>query len=96
MAFEALPRKVLIFGATGTIGQYILQELYKARTSFEKIGFFTSANTAQNKADEVNGWKEKGIDVIVGDVNFEKDVKKAYEGRDPKTHTFFPHSKHVY
>jgi aspartate-semialdehyde dehydrogenase len=85
MASETLPRKMLIFGATGTIGQYILQELYKARSSFDKIGFFTSENTAKNKADEVNGWKEKGIDVIVGDVNSESDVIKAYEGINLQT-----------
>ncbi|KAH7095232.1 hypothetical protein FB567DRAFT_485725 [Paraphoma chrysanthemicola] len=79
---NSLPKNVLIFGATGLIGKYIIQEIYNARSSFDKIGFFTSGSSAQNKADEINAWKEKGIDVIIGDVNSEKDVTKAYEGYD--------------
>ena len=75
-----LPKKILVFGATGVIGVYIIQELYNARTSFEKIGLFTSKSTVEKKADEVDGWKEKGVEVIVGDVNSEDDVKRAYEG----------------
>jgi len=77
---NSAPAKVLVFGATGLIGQYILQEIYNARSSFEKIGFFTSEATVKNKSDEINGWKEKGIEVIVGDVNSEDDVAQAYKG----------------
>lgn len=79
MASET-PKKILIFGATGVIGKYIIQELVNARSSFDKIGLFTSPSTAQNKADEINGWEEKGVSITVGDVNSEEDVKKAYEG----------------
>jgi aspartate-semialdehyde dehydrogenase len=53
---DSLPRKILVFGATGTIGQYIIQEIYNAGSSFEKIGFFTSESTAKNKANEIEGW----------------------------------------
>ncbi|KAF9701623.1 hypothetical protein EKO04_000779 [Ascochyta lentis] len=76
------PKKVLIFGATGLIGHFIIQEIVNARSSFDKIGLFTSPETAKNKPDEINGWEEKGIDINVGDVNSEEDVKKAYEGYD--------------
>lgn len=62
------------------IGQYILQEIYNARSSFEKVGFFTSEATTKNKSEEVNGWKAKGVEVIVGDVNSEADVAEAYKG----------------
>jgi FlaA1/EpsC-like NDP-sugar epimerase len=79
MASE-LPKKVLIFGATGVIGKFIIQELVNARSSFDKIGIFTSPETVHNKLDEINSWKEKGVDIKVGDVNSEDDVKKAYEG----------------
>jgi hypothetical protein len=58
----------------------VLQELYNTQSSFGKIRFFTSSNTAEMKSGVINGWKEKGIEVIVGDVNSEEDVKKAYEG----------------
>lgn len=75
-----LPRKVLIFGATGVIGKFIIQEIVNAKSSFDKIGLFTSPETASNKRDEINGWEENGVDINVGDVNLEDDVKKAYEG----------------
>jgi nucleoside-diphosphate-sugar epimerase len=74
------PKKVLVFGATGVIGKYIIQEVVNARSSFDKIGLFTSPETAKNKPDEINRWEEKGVDINVGDVNSEEDVKKAYEG----------------
>ncbi|KAH7394163.1 hypothetical protein DE146DRAFT_737797 [Phaeosphaeria sp. MPI-PUGE-AT-0046c] len=83
MATEvSTPRKILIFGATGLIGQYIIQEIYNARASFEKIGFFTSESTAKNKADELSEWRKKGVDVIVGNIDSADDVAKAYENYD--------------
>ncbi len=75
-----LPKKVLIFGTTGVIGKFITQEVVNARSSFDKIGLFTSPETARNKPNEINYWEEKGVDINVGDVNSEEDVKKAYEG----------------
>jgi uncharacterized protein YbjT (DUF2867 family) len=79
-AEHSLPQKLLVFGATGLIGHHIIREIYNARLSFEKIGFFTSESTAKNKEGEINDWMEKGVEVIVGDVNSEKDVVKACEG----------------
>lgn len=79
MAFET-SKRVLIFGATGVIGRYIIQEVVNAKSSFEKIGLFTSPETARNKPDEISHWEEKGVDIHVGDVNSEEDVKKVYEG----------------
>jgi uncharacterized protein YbjT (DUF2867 family) len=77
---DSVPKKVLVFGATGLIGQHIIREIYNARSSFEKIGFFTSESTANNKSEELSDWKEKGVEVIVGDVKSEDDIAKAYEG----------------
>lgn len=74
-----IPKKILIFGATGVIGKYITREIVHARSSFEKIGIFTSAETARDKP-EIGEWQNAGVEVIVGDVNSESDVKKAYEG----------------
>jgi FlaA1/EpsC-like NDP-sugar epimerase len=80
---NAVPKKVLVFGATGTIGQYIIQEIYNAYSSFEKVGIFTSESTAKNKSKDIEDWKNKGIHVIVGDVNSEADVVNAYKGVFP-------------
>ncbi|KAH7401512.1 hypothetical protein BKA66DRAFT_450771 [Pyrenochaeta sp. MPI-SDFR-AT-0127] len=77
-----IPKNILVFGATGVIGKYIVQELYEAKSSFEKVGIFTSPSTAETKKTEVNSLKEKGIDVIVGDVQSKVDVAKAYKGYD--------------
>lgn len=85
MASNSIPKKILVFGATGLIGQHIIEEIYNARSSFEKIGFFTSESTARNKAEEVEDWKKKGVEVIVGDVNSEEDVAKAYQGTLPSS-----------
>jgi len=73
-------KKILIFGATGVIGKYIIQEVVNAKSSFDKIGLFTSPETAKNKPDEINSLEERGVDINVGDVNSEEDVEKAYEG----------------
>jgi FlaA1/EpsC-like NDP-sugar epimerase len=77
---NSVPKKVLVFGATGTIGQHIIREIYNARSSFDKIGIFTSESTAKNKPEVVDDWKKKGVEVIVGDVNSETDVENAYKG----------------
>lgn len=75
-----IPKNILVFGATGVIGKYIIEELYNARSSFGKIGFFTSKATAENKADEIKSWRDKGVEVVVGDVSSEDEVSHAYKG----------------
>lgn len=80
----SIPRKIIVFGATGLIGSHIIQQIYNARESIEKIGFFTSESTAKNKPDELEAWRKKGVDVIVGNIDSGDDVAKAYEG------TFMP------
>lgn len=72
------PRDILIFGATGVIGKYIIAEIINAKSSFGKIGIFTSQNTVESKADEIKALKAKGVEVIVGNVDSEDDVNKAY------------------
>lgn len=74
------PKRVLIFGATGVIGKFIIQEVVNAKSSFDKIGLFTSPGTAKNKSEEISSWEKKGVIINVGDVNSDEDIKKAYEG----------------
>ena len=82
-AKDTTPKRILVFGATGLIGQHIIQQIYNARDSFDKIGFFTSASTAKSKADELEEWRKRGVDVIVGNIDSEEDVVKAYESTSP-------------
>lgn len=76
-----LPKKILLFGATGVIGKFIVQALVDDKASFEKIGIFTSPGTAEKKKSDLDALKAEGVEVVVGDVNSEADVTKAYEGR---------------
>lgn len=71
---------LLMFGATGTIGKYIIEAIVNARDSFGRIAIFTSPNTVSSKADELNVLRQKGVDILIGDVGNREDVLKAYAG----------------
>ncbi|KAK2799414.1 hypothetical protein FQN51_006901 [Onygenales sp. PD_10] len=74
------PRNILIFGATGTIGTYILNSLITGKSHFNRLAIFTSPSTVENKADTIADLKARGVEVIVGDVRSEEDVWGAYKG----------------
>jgi uncharacterized protein YbjT (DUF2867 family) len=76
-------QNLLMFGATGYIGVYIIEAIIKAKASFGRIAIITSPGTAENKAKQLEGLKEQGVEVIVGDVTKAEDVLKAYEGLYP-------------
>lgn len=78
----AASKDIVVFGATGTIGKYIIEALINAKASFGRLGAFTSANTVESKASYVQALKEQGVEIIVGDITSEADVAKAYERFD--------------
>ncbi|KIN00005.1 hypothetical protein OIDMADRAFT_181258 [Oidiodendron maius Zn] len=80
MSFK--PRNLLLFGATGQIGAFILDALLSARDEFERIAIFTSQNTVETKADSLVRLKKNGVEIIVGEISDEEAVGKAYEGID--------------
>jgi uncharacterized protein YbjT (DUF2867 family) len=80
------PQNILVFGATGTIGSYILDAILAQREQFGRIAVFTSARTAETKGDAL---KKKGVEVIVGDLEDENAVKAAYEGKSIHNHRSF-------
>ncbi|PWY67104.1 NAD(P)-binding protein [Aspergillus sclerotioniger CBS 115572] len=73
---------LLIFGATGSIGQYITDAIVSAQDSFGRISIFTSPNTLTNKPDEINALRHRGVDILVGDITNRDEVLKAYGGVD--------------
>ena len=75
-----LPKKTLVFGATGVIGKYLIGALAENKKDFDKIGVFTSPATVQNKKEEIDRLKRQGVEILVGNVESEGDVTKAYEG----------------
>lgn len=76
----ATKENILVFGATGYIGTYIIDQIVKAKSSFGRIAIFTSPNTVEKKPDVINKFKENGVEVIVGNADEETDVVKALEG----------------
>jgi uncharacterized protein YbjT (DUF2867 family) len=74
-------KSVLVLGATGVIGQYIIRSLIEAQASFDRLAVFTSPSTVQKKAKEIESLEEKGVQVIVGDLTNQENVLKAYEGQ---------------
>ncbi|KAH7063224.1 putative isoflavone reductase family protein [Macrophomina phaseolina] len=74
--------KVLVFGATGVIGRYIVKALVHAQPPFKRIGIYTSANTVEKKAAEIQSLKDKGAEVIVSDFNDEAKILETYKGFD--------------
>ena len=82
---SSVPSRILVFGATGTIGRYITNALLDARSSFEGITVFTSVATTNSKSDLLQSWKNKGIRTVVGDVNNPGDVEAAYTAENIDT-----------
>lgn len=75
-----MARKVLIIGATGTIGKHISAAIANASKSFERVAIFTSPSTAETKQGVIEELKSKGVEVIVGDINDDEQLKKALSG----------------
>jgi nucleoside-diphosphate-sugar epimerase len=72
---------ILVFGATGLAGKYIIDAIVENKASFGNIGIFTSPNTVDTKPEIIKKLKENGVDVHVGDISKEADVVEAYKGR---------------
>lgn len=84
------PQNILLFGATGTIGSFILNAILAQRSQFGRIAIFTSQRTAETKGEQL---KKQGVEVIVGDLEDETAVKAAYEGKyiHPSHSVYFKH-----
>ncbi|KIW00313.1 uncharacterized protein PV09_08200 [Verruconis gallopava] len=73
---------VLVFGATGVIGRFIIAQLVANKADFNRIAIFTSLSTISSKSPEIQRLRNDGVEIIVGDVNLDSDVLKAYQGID--------------
>ncbi|KAJ5157360.1 uncharacterized protein N7482_008460 [Penicillium canariense] len=71
------PQNILLFGASGTIGRFILNAILSERSQFGRIAVFTSPRTAESKGSFL---KKQGVEVITGDIEDESAIKAAYEG----------------
>jgi hypothetical protein len=76
---DTLPKSVLIFGATGTIGTHITNSLTSALESgaITRLGIFTSPSTASTKTALIADLQSRGVEVFVGDVTSESDLRSV-------------------
>lgn len=74
-------KKILVFGATGVLGKVLVNALANTKKHFERIGIFTSVETAETKKELLDSFKSRGVDMIVGDLYNDNDVLEAYTGR---------------
>lgn len=79
--------KVLLIGSTGTIGTHITSAFaslsVSGKSPLEKVAIFTSPSTVESKKAFIDELKSKNIEVIVGDLGDDDQVKKAFEGEKP-------------
>jgi uncharacterized protein YbjT (DUF2867 family) len=71
---------LLIIGATGYIGAYIIEQIVKAKDHFGRIAILTSPNTAETKSQTLEKLRAQGVEVVIGDVKNSEDILKAFEG----------------
>lgn len=76
---------ILIFGATGFIGQFITEKVIGAQPAFKQVTIFTSEETVEKKAMLIEGWKKAGVSVVSGRVDSESDVRAAYQAHEIDT-----------
>ncbi|KAK3696298.1 hypothetical protein LTR37_018034 [Vermiconidia calcicola] len=72
---------ILIFGATGTVGKHIARSIVESG-DFGRVGIFTSPDSIKTKADAIDGLKDRGVEVITGDITVQQDVEQAFNGFD--------------
>ncbi|KAH8650934.1 putative isoflavone reductase like protein [Tricladium varicosporioides] len=75
-----MKENLLMFGATGYIGAFIINKIVENKASFGRIAIFTSSGTVESKADDIQNLKNRGVEVIVGDVTKSDEILKAYQG----------------
>jgi hypothetical protein len=76
------PSNILVLGATGVVGQFIIANIISAKADFGRIAIFTSPSTYKNKAAEIQTLEGSGLEIIVGDVSNDADIINAFKGFD--------------
>ncbi|EXJ85945.1 hypothetical protein A1O1_06314 [Capronia coronata CBS 617.96] len=75
-------RNILIIGATGVVGTYIIRAIVDARENFGRICVFTSEKTLVEKVQDIAALEAWGVEIFTGRMESERSVKSAYEGID--------------
>jgi hypothetical protein len=70
---------LLVFGATGYIGKYIIERLVEGKESLGCISIFTSPQTAKTKPETLERLKRHGVEILIGDAMSDEDISNAYK-----------------
>ena len=73
-----IPKNILVFGVTGVIGRYLVDALIENKSSFGKIAAFTSPQSAIEKPEVFAKLKDRGVEIITGDLHDEKTIAEVY------------------
>lgn len=76
MALVAAPRLILVLGATGFLGSFVVKRMILENYSV-RVFSRGSENWQDSKVQEYRG---KGVDVVIGDIFNEDSLRKALEG----------------
>ena len=68
---------LLVFGATGYIGKYIIERLVEGKESLGRISIFTSPQTAKTKPETLERLKRHGVKILIGDAMSDEDISNA-------------------
>ena len=75
-------KNILIFGATGLVGEHIADAIVASKAEFGKISVFTSPETLSKKSNRIDQLKKEGVEIITGDITSASDIYEAYNGKD--------------
>ncbi|KAK5109250.1 hypothetical protein LTR62_007232 [Meristemomyces frigidus] len=75
-------KNVLIFGATGLIGEHITQAILDKKENFQRIGIYISDNTLWTKSDDIARLKSEGVEIFSGNLTSRGAINEALNGFD--------------
>ncbi|KZZ96991.1 NmrA-like family protein [Ascosphaera apis ARSEF 7405] len=75
-------QNILLVGATGLIGGWILDAVIANKQEFQRIAIFTSQKSLEHKKERIEDLRSKHVEIVVGDIRDAKSVADAFEGFD--------------
>ncbi|KAJ3048558.1 hypothetical protein HK097_010433 [Rhizophlyctis rosea] len=74
--------KIVLIGATGTIGKPILAEFVAKINRFKRLAVITSQSTYESKGKYIEELKAAGVEIIIGDISKPESLKETFAGFD--------------
>ena len=75
-----MSHNILVFGATGVIGKYLIQALLDSKDSFGTITAVTYPDSYEAKKDAFQKLKDQGAQIAAINIDDEDAIRKLYKG----------------